>query len=191
VQCRLPSPVDWGYIDSIIISLEGNLVPMNEITKLPADRWREYRELRLSVLQSDPVAFGSSYEEESVLAEEVWRQKINNALFILSEGKPVGMVVIICSEKRKTRHVAHIFSFLVVAEFRRQGLGDRLLSNALAVIPDNPNIRKIRLEVNTSQAGALRLYEKHGFVCVGTLKDELLVDGLFYDELIMEKRVSP
>ncbi len=37
---------------------------MIEITRLAEDRWQEYRYLRLEALKVDPLAFGSSFDEE-------------------------------------------------------------------------------------------------------------------------------
>jgi len=37
---------------------------MIEIKKLPPEKWQEYQKLRLDALLNDPIAFGSSYEEE-------------------------------------------------------------------------------------------------------------------------------
>ncbi len=41
------------------------------VTKsLSPERWKEYADLRLEALKNDPLAFGSSYEEELQLREE-------------------------------------------------------------------------------------------------------------------------
>ena len=70
-----------------------------EVKKLPADRWRDCRDLRLEALKNDPMAFGSSYEEEESLSENEWRIRIKNALFALLNDKPVGMIVYIRNNK--------------------------------------------------------------------------------------------
>jgi ribosomal protein S18 acetylase RimI-like enzyme len=46
---------------------------------------------------------------------------------------------------------------------------------------------KIELMVNLTQLAAVRFYERHGFVIVETLKDQLLGDGKMYDEYLMRK----
>ena len=66
---------------------------MIEVKKLPPDRWKDYRDLRLTALRSDPLAFGSSYAEEKNLTEDEWKRRLNNAIFVLSNDKPVGMIV--------------------------------------------------------------------------------------------------
>ena len=58
---------------------------MIEVKKLPPDSTRAHR--------SDPLAFGSAYLEEKDLAEDEWKRRTNNALFALSNDKPVGMIV--------------------------------------------------------------------------------------------------
>jgi hypothetical protein len=41
------------------------------VIELPPDRWREYRALRLAALRSDPIAFGSTYEESIAYPDEL------------------------------------------------------------------------------------------------------------------------
>lgn len=68
---------------------------MIEIKKLPPSRWKDFRDLRLEALQTDPLAFASSYEEEKNLTQDEWKRRINNSLFALSSDKPIGMIVYI------------------------------------------------------------------------------------------------
>jgi len=46
------------------------------------------------------------------------------------------------------------------------------------------------LTVNPKQKAAVRLYKKYGFKIVGKLRKYLLVNGKFYDELVMEKFIQ-
>ena len=94
---------------------------MVEIIRLPIERWEEYRDLRLEALKGDPVAFGSSFEEEVGLPTEVWQKRIENALFALDEGKPVGLIVWRREDRIKTRHTAYINSMYVTGKFRGRG----------------------------------------------------------------------
>ncbi|MFX1453530.1 MAG: GNAT family N-acetyltransferase, partial [Promethearchaeota archaeon] len=66
---------------------------MIEVKKLSSDRWKNYRDLRLEALKSDPIAFSSSYEEEKIFPEKIWKKRINNALFAILNDKLVGMIV--------------------------------------------------------------------------------------------------
>jgi ribosomal protein S18 acetylase RimI-like enzyme len=154
---------------------------------LPAHRWKDCRELRLEALKNDPLAFGSSYEEEKSISEDEWKTRINNALFVLLNDKPVGMIVYILNPNIKTAHNAEIFSFYVRKAYRGQGLGNMLIETAIEEIRKNATILKIKVKVNPEQKAAVILYEKLGFERVGILKKEMKLADKFYDELILEK----
>ena len=162
---------------------------MVEVKKLSDDRWKDYRDLRLEALKSDPIAFGSSYEEEIAISKEEWKKRITNALFALSNDKPIGMIVYIVDIKLKTRHVANIFGVYVKKEHRGQGTGKKLIDSTISLIKKDKAIVKIKITVNPEQKAAVKLYKKCGFDLVGRHKKELKVDDKFYDELIMEKHI--
>jgi ribosomal protein S18 acetylase RimI-like enzyme len=162
---------------------------MIAVKKLDEVRWKDYRDLRLDALSKDPCAFGSSHGEERDLPEEEWRRRIHNALFAMSGGKPVGMIVFVHEKKEKAKHIANIFGVYVKKEFRGQGIGKMLIGEALTEILKDRDVKKIRLTVNAENKVAIGLYEDAGFNSVGTMKDELQVEGKFYDELMMEKHV--
>ena len=160
---------------------------MIEITKLASDRWEEYRELRLEALKQDPTAFGSSFEEEQDMPEETWQKRITNALFAVSDGKPIGLITWVQGDRIKTRHTSYINSTYVTETFRGQGVGSKLMTAALDSIKAHKEILKIRLSVIASQEQAFKLYSGFGFQIIGTAKNELFVNGHYYDEILMEK----
>ena len=157
------------------------------IKKLLADRWEDYRDLRLEALKQDPNAFGSSYEEEVILSKDVWEKRIKDVLFALSNNKPIGMIVFIFDKKMKTKHIANIYGVYVKKEYRGLGIGSKLIKSAISKIMKNKTIIKIKLKVNPKQKAAVNLYMKFGFTVAGRLKKELIVNSRFYDDLIMEK----
>lgn len=157
------------------------------IRKLDEDRWKEYRDLRLEALNKEPIAFGSSFDEDKNISEEEWRKRMENALFALSKDKLIGMIVSVQNNKIKTKHVANIFSFYVVSEYRGQGVGKKLINSVLTQIQKSKEVVKVKLSVNFEQKAAIKLYQNFGFKIVGQLKKELYVECRFYDELIMEK----
>jgi len=75
----------------------------------------------------------------------------------------------------------------VNVNYRGRGIGRRLIEAALEEIKAQKEVIKIRLSVNPGQKIAVQLYRKCGFKTVACLKRELLIDGKFYDELLMEK----
>jgi RimJ/RimL family protein N-acetyltransferase len=157
------------------------------VKKLEEDRWKEYRDLRLEALIKEPIAFGSSYDEEKNLSEEEWRKRIGNAFFAMSEDKPIGMIVYVRDNKIKTKHIGNIFGVYVTREYRGKGVGKKLMDIVLAQVQKSKDVVKIKLTVNPEQKVAVKLYQNCGFKIVGQLKKELYVEGKFYDELSMEK----
>ena len=160
---------------------------MIKIKKLPIDRWKDYRNLRLEALKKDAISFSSSYEEEKKLSESEWKRRTRNTLFALSDDEPIGMIACVFNKKRKIRHIANIFGFYVKESYRNQGVGRKLIESALSSIMRNEYIIKIDLTVNPKQKAAVKLYKKYGFKVVGVLKKYLYAGGKFHDELIMEK----
>lgn len=160
---------------------------MIQIKKLPAERWEDYKRLRLEALKNEPTAFGSAWEEQVDLPPDVWIERLPTILFAMQNDTPVGMVRYTFETSVKNKHTANIYSYYVIPAYRNQGIGGRLLTTVIDLIKENIAIRKIKLSVISVQKSAVRLYERQGFVCTGSYKNELCVDGKFYDELIMEK----
>jgi RimJ/RimL family protein N-acetyltransferase len=159
---------------------------MIKVTKLPESRWEDYRRLRLRALKTDSAAYGSSYTEEAGLPPDVWRSRIGNCLFAMSEGEPVGMIGVLLGDRAKTKHIAHIVGVYVAPEHRGRGVGRALLEAALSKMRSKNRIIKVELSVNPDFLPALTLYKKAGFKETGTAFKELRVRGRFYDLLNME-----
>lgn len=64
----------------------------------------------------------------------------------------------------------HVANIAVHPEFRRGGLGDRLMRHIVTVACERACAR-IMLEVRSSNAPAIGLYERHGFERVGIRKN--------------------
>jgi ribosomal protein S18 acetylase RimI-like enzyme len=160
---------------------------MITIKKLPQERWEEFKSLRLEALQNDPLAFGSSYEEEINFTEDVWKKRISNTLFACHVDNPVGMISFVIPQKIKQNHIAEIFGVFVKVDFRNKKIGKQLIEAALDLIKQNKNVRKIKLTVTTVRESAVKLYSQSGFEIVGKLKSELKFDNKFYDAFVMEK----
>jgi GNAT superfamily N-acetyltransferase len=160
---------------------------MIEIKKLDADRWQDFRDLRLEALKSEPIAFSSSYEEEQLLPESVWRERIKNVIFAMSDNQPVGMAGNFRSNRIKTNHVCEIYGMYVRKEYRSQGIGKKLLEAVLEEIQNLKGVTKIKIGVNPTQKAAEHLYRKYGFKVAGHFKKDMCVNDIFYDEIFLEK----
>ncbi|MGD8567127.1 MAG: ribosomal protein S18-alanine N-acetyltransferase [Gammaproteobacteria bacterium] len=65
---------------------------------------------------------------------------------------------------------AHVLNLCIADDFRRQGLGERLLTHMLEIARQK-NVGAVFLEVRPSNQPAISLYEKVGFNQIGTRHD--------------------
>jgi RimJ/RimL family protein N-acetyltransferase len=72
----------------------------------------------------------------------------------------------------------------VVAEWRRRGIGFRLLDAALDAA-FRQGFARVELEVRTDNARAIALYDKIGFVREGLLRDSFFINGEYFDAIAM------
>ncbi len=92
------------------------------------------------------------------------------------------MVGFIAGDIRPAEKISWIATIGVLTEYRRRGIAVALLQACEARLTEPV----VRLNVRMSNAGAIRLYEQHGYQRVGTWPD-------YYqdreDALVMEKRL--
>ena len=157
---------------------------MMEIRLLRPEDADSIRKLRLEALLDSPESFGSSYEEE----REYSLQKFQNRLEIgftfgaFQDGKLIGMVTLIPDTKHKTRHKAHIFAMYVTPGLRGQGIGKKLVKEAIETAKQIDGIEQILLSVVTSNDGAKHLYLSLGFEIYGREKHALKIGDSYLDE---------
>lgn len=158
-----------------------------QITKLSPNRWQDYKNLRLEAVEDSPQSFFNTVEEINAQSDESWQEKITNVFFAVDDAdKLVGMAGYYCDTREKLAHIAKVVSVYVSPDYRSKGAGRALL---MAVIEDakaKPQVKKLQLEVITTQVAAFKLYESLGFKKIGEQKMAVNVDGRFYDEYLME-----
>ena len=158
---------------------------MITITQLPPDCWEQYKAIRLEALQTDPLAFGCSYEEEANFSESTWRERINIMWFAMLKDEPVGMIGLLRGTMQSTSHKGLVVSFWVKPSMRGKGLGKELLLHLQVIAPDQ-GCRKMVLDVTMSQQAAIATYNALGFRQVGVLHQELYIHGEYVDQFVME-----
>ena len=90
---------------------------------------------------------------------------------------------------RENAHVLGIVGLAVAPGSRRRGVASALLAAAEQHARAR-GARKLSLRVLSSNETAMRLYERHGFLREGTLRDEFCIGGLFVDDVVMAKRLA-
>ncbi|WP_019587969.1 GNAT family N-acetyltransferase [Deinococcus apachensis] len=135
-----------------------------------------YREVRLSALQMDPLAFITTAEEFGArpLAEIAARldptpEVANFGAF--QHGALVGLLTVARETRPRLSHRANVFGVSVLPAARGQGCGDALLRAGIGHARAWPGVTSLHLGVMETQHTARRLYERHGFQLWGTQPD--------------------
>ena len=164
------------------------------IEPISHDYHDQFKQLGLESFKNEPTAFLVTYEEESKISDEKWKERIDASIegkigvtLVARDGdKLVGRIGLSYQKYEKVKHIAHIWGTYVIPEHRGKGIGKLLLQKIIEQAKSKPEIKKIKIEVNPSQVAAYELYKKLGFIEIGTAKMELYVNGTFHDAVQME-----
>lgn len=112
--------------------------------------------------------------------------KGKHTLVAVFEDKVVGYTKIVVDPSPKKRHVGK-FMIALDPAFHGRGFGSKILEISAEYSRDTLKLHKLNLGAFTSNADAIKLYERKGFVHEGLLKDEVFVDGKYVDCVAMTK----
>lgn len=137
-----------------------------------AEEWPAYRAIRLRALADAPYAFGSTLAAEEALAPETWAARlarsttsgIDRALAAEMNGELVGLAW--AKEDGDDATIVNLFQMWVAPEARGQGVAGALLDEAVRWATAR-GAQAMQLGVTCTNADALRLYERAGFVEAG------------------------
>lgn len=133
--------------------------------------------LRRQGLLDEPFAFLASPEDDSISSPEAVRDQLlspsdNLVVFGALDGEAlVGMVGLGRDRPIKAAHRACIWGVFVASEYRRRGIGRRLLEAVLRHAREVDGLKSVYLSVSEKTPGAKRLYESVGFVAWGLEPD--------------------
>lgn len=154
-----------------------------------------FQALRLAGLKAEPLAFGSSYEEE----KDFPLATIEGRLAVMPDRGPfgafendqlVGLVALGRESMHKLAHKAFIWGMYVKPEFRGQGIARALLTEALALARSVPGLKQVNLCANVANTVAIGLYESVGFETYGREPGAMFIDGALHDEVHMSLRFA-
>jgi len=156
-----------------------------------------YRALRLQGLQAHPEAFGTDYATSAARPIEYWRERMHSGAggeqgitYVASAaGELIGMTALVRNDLAKTRHAGSIFGVYTRADWRGTGVADALLGACVAYA-GVLGLRLVRLGVVTTNTSAIRLYQRCGFSVYGVEPEAIQHDGVYYDELLMARRIG-
>ena len=142
------------------------------IRPFTTDEWPAYRALRLRALADAPDAFGSTLAAEEALAPDTWAARlarsttsgIDRALAAEANGALIGLAW--AKEDAADRSIVNLFQMWVAPEVRGQGVAGALLAEAVRWATAR-GAQAVQLGVTCTNAEALRLYARAGFVDAG------------------------
>jgi GNAT superfamily N-acetyltransferase len=135
------------------------------LQRISSGEWRLWREVRLQALADAPYAFGSTLADwqDDGDTEQRWRTRLDDVAFNLvavAEGRPVAQVSGTTSDERGD---VELISMWVAPSARGAGLGDQLVA-AVVDWAAGQGAGRVTLSVKRSNAHAIALYERTGFV---------------------------
>lgn len=158
-----------------------------EIRVLDENDAQTYRELRLEALQSEPLAFGSAYEDSVSWALERWQERIKAkegegfTLGAFQYDQLVGVATLMREDRRKTRHLASVIGVYVTFSARGQGIAEQLMRELIRRARGFQGLEQLVLAVSTHQEAARGLYRSLGFEVWGYEKNALKIGETYTD----------
>ena len=170
------------------------------IGNLSSDKWANFRLLRLNATLSCPEAIGVTYEDESVRDADAYKALLEKsskgegawmAFAQISNGDLVAMAGARCPMGHLSTmwHVATIFSVYTFAEYRKQGIGTKLMETILAKLKAT-HITQVQAKVTATEKNAIGFYERLGFTRCGRFSNDICVGDELYDSILMEKSLE-
>lgn len=167
------------------------------VRRLRAEDAADLVALRREALETDPLAFGASADDDRGLSLEFVRSSLadhqEQAMFGYFDGDSLsGMIGVIRAARVKRRHTGSIWGMYVTPGARNKGVGRALLEAAVQQAR-GWGLDQVQLEVTEAAPAAKRLYEAVGFRSWGREPRALHWKGRFVDEhhLVLELRSPP
>jgi len=173
-------------------SPSGSFTPPVHIQVLTAAHAPAYKSLRLEALRCFPDAFTSDYASAVAHPVQAYAARLADTAmgsFFLGAFDNHGHLVGSIGCERETRlqqqHCAHVVAMMVAPAAQRHGVGRQLIDACIVQAATVPGLEQLTLTVTASNAHAVRLYERAGFLAYGLLPRGIVVAGIGYDKLHM------
>lgn len=163
------------------------------IRQLTENDWREFSQVRLKALKTDPNVFGSNYEKESKQTEAEWRDFLQSkdlAVFMIFDGDaPIGMTGVAVWREDETRKTALLWGSWLEPRARGKGLSKLMYESRIEWAKAHPTVERIIVSHRASNLASKYANQKHGFVFTRT-NEKVWIDGVTEDEVCYELKVK-
>ncbi|HAT8893446.1 TPA: GNAT family N-acetyltransferase [Legionella pneumophila] len=147
--------------------------------------WDLWKEIRLEALNNSPESFGSSYEEEVLMSDADFQNRLSKGYVL---GAFVDDLLVSCAgfyklNSLKTKHRGVIWGMYTRLEYRGKGIATALIQNLIQHA--KTCVTQLHLTCVTNNFVARDFYQKQGFRIYGTEPKALKINDTFYDEYLM------
>jgi len=172
-----------------MMTTDGDTIEMSagvDIRRLGVEDAAALVTLRREALETDPLAFAASVEDDLGLSLDFVRGSLagveEQAVFGGFDGVDLaGMVGVVRASKVKQRHAGIIWGMYVTPGARGRGVGRALLDAAVEQAR-SWGLEQVQLGVTEAAVAAKRMYESAGFRSWGRQPRALHWQGRFVDE---------
>lgn len=161
-----------------------------KVRKLTAEDYLLYKTIRLESLLKDPNAFGSTYEYDSVQADNYWQNTLNSyhIFGLFDDEKIIGCVGLEIPTMERFKHTAKLWGMYVSEEYRGKGLAFKLIEELVNYAKSN-EILQIHLSCMKVNEIAINFYNKLGFQLYGIMPKAVKIGGEYFDDCLMIKEI--
>jgi len=152
-----------------------------------------FKQIRIEAVQDTPSAFAESIAQVNSKSDGEFRHHLSDhgagdfVLGAFHESVLIGVAGFYRDVPGKLRHKGHIWGVYVQPQYRRSGIARKLLQTLIDKTKALSGIKQITLTVVTTNGPAVALYESLAFRIYGTETDAIEVDGVFYNEYLMQR----
>ena len=135
-------------------------------------------------LELSPGEFNLTVMEEEKILNVYTKSK--NSIYLVAEidSKIVGSLICTGKKRWAVQHVTTL-SMSVDKNWRRKGIGTKLLAQAVDWAKNKAGIVRIELLVWEHNEKAIKLYKKFGFEIEGVLRKAVFKNGEYLNDLVM------
>lgn len=123
---------------------------------------------------------------EDIARSEERARAEGHPFIIEAEGRPIGRIGL--NQFRRRDRICSLYLFIGDPTAWRRGYGRDAIMTLLSYAFDRLDLHQVELWSLASNAHAIRLYERCGFVKEATLRDRSFKDGRFIDRVVMSVR---
>ena len=150
------------------------------IKVLPGDSATRLKSLRLAALKDAPYAFGAKYEDELLIPDSQWQERLKNTYwcFVMADGVDIGLLAVDKADKDR-KSDCWLSSWWIHQDHRGSGI-PKLMLNWVEQLCIEKKWKKIGLGVWPDNLRAIAAYKKLGFTEAEELLPSRSIPGLMY-----------